>query len=414
MPTTRQELKNRKPSTEETPTTSEGTATEASGETATGSTATGTVTTDTTERTTTTGTSVPSAVRSDAPPAAPSSATVKGKAAATAGAAAVTATVAAAVARSTTPAIAPTPPAAARQLEPPAARGASATVQGRTQDADMSTVRMKSTVNAQGLKQLQRPSPPSQKGGGSTHSKAKAYKIAKAKEDMLRLQVELAAARLAALEADDTEDELEDDAASVEPEAEVTKRVDNWLENQPQRPVLAITDAPHYAIEEPVVCDAGQQDPPLRSPAGAQPGLTELAEAITRAVKAAQRPKFIELPTFGGSHQEWLPFRAAYYETEGMFTTVENTNRLRRNLKGRAKEAVEGLLITSAHPADVMKTLESRFGRPESIAMMEMETLRGLPRLTESPRDICIFSTKVSNVVATLKTLSCVNYMYNP
>ena len=87
---------------------------------------------------------------------------------------------------------------------------------------------------------------------------------------------------------------------------------------------------------------------------------------------------------------------------------------MRRNLKGKAKEAVEGLLITSAHPTEIMKTLESRFGRPESIAMMEMEALRGLPRLTESPRDICIFATKVSNIVATLKTLACVNYMYNP
>ena len=139
-----------------------------------------------------------------------------------------------------------------------------------------------------------------------------------------------------------------------------------------------------------------------------------LAAAITSAVKAAQRPKFIELPFFNGSHQEWLPFRAAYFETEAMFSTVENTNRLRRNLKGKAKEAVEGLLITSAHPTEIMKTLESRFGRPESIAMMQMEALRGLPRLTESPRDICIFATKVSNIVATLKTLACVNYMYNP
>nr|XP_034830012.1 uncharacterized protein LOC117987161 [Maniola hyperantus] len=293
----------------------------------------------------------------------------------------------------------------------PAVVEASAIEQGRSQAREASAIqKRRRTVKPQEV-----PLPPSKKGEGSTHSRSKAHRIAKAKEELLRLQVELAAARIAAMEAEETEDEIEDDGASVHSGAETSERVGNWLESQPPRPALAITSEPHYPIE-PVVNSTGQQkhQNPLQSPAGVQPGLTELAEAITLAVKAARRPKFIELPIFGGSHQEWLPFRAAYYETESMFTTIENTNRLRRNLKGRAKEAVEGLLITSAHPTEVMKTLESRFGRPESIAMMEIEALRGLPRLTESPRDICIFSTKVSNVVATLKTLSCVNYMFNP
>lgn len=44
---------------------------------------------------------------------------------------------------------------------------------------------------------------------------------------------------------------------------------------------------------------------------------------------------------------------------------------------------------------------------------MRMEAPRGLPHLTESLRDICIFSTKISNIVAMLKTLNCIKYMYN-
>lgn len=248
------------------------------------------------------------------------------------------------------------------------------------------------------------------------HSKAKSQKIAKAKEDLLRLQVELAAARLAALEKGDSDEEEieEDDNDSLY--SEVNARVDNWLENQVARPVLAIANEPHRPPSEPRVVTSEQprQEETRQSPAGGQGDLALLAEAITRAVSAAQRPRFVDLPLFSGSHQEWLPFRAAYYESEASFSVVENTNRLRRNLKGKAREAVEGLLITNAHPSEIMKTLESRFGRPESIAMLEMETLRGLPRLSESPREICIFATKVANVVATLKTLGCFNYMYNP
>ncbi|XP_026736747.1 uncharacterized protein LOC113500239 [Trichoplusia ni] len=235
-------------------------------------------------------------------------------------------------------------------------------------------------------------------GGGSTHSK-KAQRIAKAKEELLRLQVELAAAKLAALETEDTEDEDEEGDVSI---TEVNEKVSNWL------------DTNKNTAEEDATPQQKTQQPAQPAPAGGPADFSQLAEAITFAVKAAQRPKFIELPIFSGAHQEWLPFRAAYYETASSYSPIENTNRLRRNLKGRAREAVEGLLITSAAPEEVMKTLESRFGRPEAIAMVEMEALRGLPRLTESPRDICIFSTKVSNIVATLKTLSCLNYLYNP
>ncbi|XP_028042582.1 uncharacterized protein LOC114252282, partial [Bombyx mandarina] len=102
------------------------------------------------------------------------------------------------------------------------------------------------------------------------------------------------------------------------------------------------------------------------------------------------------------------------HETVNSFTKTENINRLRRNLKGRAKEAVDGLLITNADPSDVIRSLEARFGRPETIAITELDTLRALPRLTERPRDICIFSSKVTNAVATLRALNCTHYLYNP
>lgn len=145
--------------------------------------------------------------------------------------------------------------------------------------------------------------------------------------------------------------------------------------------------------------------------------MKELAAAITQAVQATQyqQPmKHSELPCFNGDHQDWLTFRAAYCETAYRLTAVENMSRLRRSLRGIAKEAVQGLLIVNADPNEVMKTLELRFGRPDSIAIAEMERLRTLPRLTESPREVCTFATKVENIVGTLRALNCGHYLYNP
>lgn len=417
MPVTRSEGKGRrqpvkkKPSSPETITSATGTSAEASTEESTA----GTTATETSEQTDTSGATDPSTVTSATE--ATTSAAANPASAAAAPPASHPASVAA---PSVTPSVTTTLVAetkAKQLMKPPA------TVNKETrQDIETTTVKQVLKSNAgqprsTGLKDLH---PPNKKGGrgGSTHSRTKQLKLAKAKEDLLRLQVELAAAHLAALEKEDSEEE-EDDNVSLYSKSEANARVDNWLEHQVTRPVLAIADEPHNPPEEPTVVHIEETRPTKheetrQSPAGGQTDLALLAEAITRAIGASQRPKFVELPIFSGSHQEWLPFRAAYYETEAMFTSVENTNRLRRNLKGKAKEAVEGLLITNAQPTEVMKTLESRFGRPESIAMLEMETLRSLPRLTESPRDICIFATKVSNVVATLKTLGCFNYMYNP
>lgn len=409
MPVTRSEGRGRKPSNtqpapsspaETTETSATGTSTEAT------TTQTGTTATEDSEETTASGTTDPTTVTS--------AASVSTAAAATAAAAVPPAPAATAppAAAAKLPSVATTLTASKQLMKPPAA----ATSKSR-REGDASTVKriVKNTAENKKPADPPLPRPPSKKGGegGSTYSKSK--KISKAKEELLRLQVELAAARLAALEAEDTEEEDEEEEQDSL-YSEVNARVDNWLDNQVARPVLAIANEPHCPPPQPtVVRDVPPQpEETHRVPAGGQTDLTLLAEAITKAVKAAQRPKFIELPIFSGSHQEWLPFRAAYYESESTFSIVENINRLRRNLKGKAREAVEGLLITNTHPSEVMKTLESRFGRPESIAMLEMETLRSLPRLSESPRDICIFATKISNVVATLKTLGCYNYMHSP
>ncbi|KAL0832765.1 hypothetical protein ABMA28_000932 [Loxostege sticticalis] len=55
-----------------------------------------------------------------------------------------------------------------------------------------------------------------------------------------------------------------------------------------------------------------------------------------------------------------------------------------------------------------------RFGRPDSIALAEMENLRSLPKLNDSPRDVCAFACKVQNSVAVLRAIGKTHYLYNP
>ncbi|KAL0880723.1 hypothetical protein ABMA27_001938 [Loxostege sticticalis] len=55
-----------------------------------------------------------------------------------------------------------------------------------------------------------------------------------------------------------------------------------------------------------------------------------------------------------------------------------------------------------------------RFGRPDSIAIAEIENLRSLPKLNDSPRDVCAFACKVQNSVAVLRALGKTHYLYNP
>ncbi|KAL0849694.1 hypothetical protein ABMA28_011658 [Loxostege sticticalis] len=55
-----------------------------------------------------------------------------------------------------------------------------------------------------------------------------------------------------------------------------------------------------------------------------------------------------------------------------------------------------------------------RFGRPDSIALAEMENLRSLPKLHDSPGEVCAFASKIQNSVAVLRALGKTHYLYNP
>lgn len=268
----------------------------------------------------------------------------------------------------------------------------------------------------------------------SSRKSLKAKKIAKLREEIAKRKLELALARaeIAELESeDDSEDTLQD----------AEDRVNEWLDNhpgaskQPDRPnpgepiekpnapiedsATKIKKSPQHEPKTAEVSPPPPQPNPQPAPATSNTiDITQLAAAFAMAARSAAAPvnaRYVgELPYFNGSHTDWLAFRAAYLETSTQLSAAENSARIRRALKGKAREAVDSLLIANAPAEEIIKTLENRFGRPDSIAITELEKLHHLPRLTDSPRDICTFANKIKNCVATLQLLAKNQYLFNP
>lgn len=88
--------------------------------------------------------------------------------------------------------------------------------------------------------------------------------------------------------------------------------------------------------------------------------------------------------------------------------------RLKRNLSGAAKEAAQSLFIAELDPEQVMQHLEVRFGRVDALVLTEIEKMKGLAKLTDDPRNGCIFASRVRTIVAVVKSVTKVHYLHSP
>nr|XP_034836281.1 uncharacterized protein LOC117992679 [Maniola hyperantus] len=79
-----------------------------------------------------------------------------------------------------------------------------------------------------------------------------------------------------------------------------------------------------------------------------------------------------DLPIYSGDPVEWLHFKEAYQESTRLcnYSDSENLWRLRKCLRGEAKDTVSSLLIGSTSPFEVLEALELRYGR-SSISIEE-------------------------------------------
>ncbi|XP_048483483.1 uncharacterized protein LOC125489924 [Plutella xylostella] len=228
-------------------------------------------------------------------------------------------------------------------------------------------------------------------------------RLAEAQQKEAQAAAELAKVKLMRIQAEDSSDEEDEDIVDK------SERIEQWVQEQsskPPPPALALTaghargsspvrdqtQAPPtpWIPTEPRVVEAPQHEeraPPERQQEkSSSEDVTQLAALFKSVLSGGgyrEPPRYIQdLPTFNGNSSEWLPFRAAYHETEKYFTKIENVARLRKSL--------------------------------QALILNELDKVKKLPKLAESPRDLCIFASKLANIVATIEALKKPHFLYNP
>ncbi|XP_062703599.1 uncharacterized protein LOC134286050 [Aedes albopictus] len=119
------------------------------------------------------------------------------------------------------------------------------------------------------------------------------------------------------------------------------------------------------------------------------------------------------LPTFDGNVREWQLFINQYrLSTEaGEYSGIENVVRLNKCLVGKAREAVQHMLMTSVDGEEIIKALELRFGRPELLLRALINEIKYLPAVSDWSTFI-EFDGVVRNLAAGVKSLK--QHVYNP
>ncbi|XP_063891737.1 uncharacterized protein LOC135117167 [Helicoverpa armigera] len=131
-----------------------------------------------------------------------------------------------------------------------------------------------------------------------------------------------------------------------------------------------------------------------------------------RLLSRLSTPK--DLPEFAGDPMDWLLFKQAYDESTEMcrFTDKENLWRLRKCLKGSARDAVAALFISAASPDKVISTLALRFGNPDCIVSRVLQDVKKLhPLQPDYHKDIVPFAVKVQNYVEAVRALGREEYL---
>ncbi|XP_072932983.1 uncharacterized protein [Epargyreus clarus] len=200
--------------------------------------------------------------------------------------------------------------------------------------------------------------------------------------------------------------------------------VNEWMEQNEvqQSPILQAAATATEAARIPTVY-------PIRAQAQGPPvdNILQLAHTlkdimVTSSTQQEERlltrlstPR--ELPSFDGDYIEWLHFKSAYEESTRVchFSDSENLWRLRRALKGEARETVTELLIGNTSPDVIMEALQLRYGNADIIIQHLISQVKKLSPLQNNyQHDIITFSIKISNCVATIQSLHKLDYLRSP
>lgn len=122
-----------------------------------------------------------------------------------------------------------------------------------------------------------------------------------------------------------------------------------------------------------------------------------------------------KLVEFSGDPLDGLRFKQSHETSTdlGKYTDKENVSRLYDALKGKAREAVDALMLTASSSEIIMQTLELRFGDPENIIQKVIQDLKVLPKIQEGKIDLISFATKVRNGVAAIQALNHIGHLHS-
>lgn len=227
-----------------------------------------------------------------------------------------------------------------------------------------------------------------------------------AREELARLELEQAraAARLARVRLEMAQCDDDDSVEEDNPE-ERDSHIRDWIQSS--------------VIENKISEEPEDKQPATTKEETSKIEVRTLADALKQAFSSqsppAPQPKYIhELPSFEGNSNEWLAFRVVYEDTAPVFNDTQNMARLRKAIRGNARESIKSLLYSDASPQDIIDALRRRYGRPDALVLAELDKVKTLPKITEEPRDICIFASQVNNSVAAIKGLKKQQYLHSP
>ncbi|XP_044760254.1 uncharacterized protein LOC123317711 [Coccinella septempunctata] len=124
-----------------------------------------------------------------------------------------------------------------------------------------------------------------------------------------------------------------------------------------------------------------------------------------------------ECPIFDGKSEDWPIFISHFRKISTMcdFTKEESMMKLQKCLRGEAKQAVAGMMISPENIEQVIKTLEMRFGRPDQIIDTILDKLKTFYPIRENDMEKIIqFASYVNSLVSTIKSLNYDAHLQNP
>lgn len=129
------------------------------------------------------------------------------------------------------------------------------------------------------------------------------------------------------------------------------------------------------------------------------------------------RHRVYDLPDFDGKPEDWLIFEAEFNQTTAAYgyTDAQNVSRLRKSLRGSARELVICLLIRPENVRQAMATLERQFGKPQYLVASQIQRVRDIAPIDEGRLDQFVpFAAKVATMVAYLDTPRARQHLFNP